>query len=137
MIISLPKAMLNINIFADFLIAKIQEAALKRIEIPEERKVLFHLYLDEFQNFIESSSASFQTILSEAKKYRLFLTLANQTLGQIDEELLGAILSNCSSLIAFRTSCKDAEILAKELCFVDPKEIQWVVSQEVCLEAAW
>ena len=72
------------------LITKIQLAAMNRVYIEEEKRRDFYLYVDEFQNF---ATQSFIKILSEARKYRLDLTLANQYVGQIDEEVQKAILA--------------------------------------------
>ena len=76
---------------------------------PESERRDFFLYIDEFQNF---ATDSFATILSEARKYRLALTLANQYLGQLDEETLLAFWGNCGSLISFQVGASDAEPLA-------------------------
>ncbi len=84
------------------LVAKIQLAALKRVDLPEKKRTDFFLYIDEFQNF---ATSSFAQILSEARKYRLNTILAHQTVSQIeDKDLLKVILANVGSIISFRTS---------------------------------
>ena len=69
----------------------------------------FFLYIDEFQNF---ATDSFATILSEARKYRLALTLANQYIGQLDEATADALFGNVGTLISFQVGASDAEPLA-------------------------
>lgn len=83
------------------LIAKIQQAALRRIHIPEDDRVDFFLYIDEFQSF---ATSAFAKIFSEARKYRLGAILVHQYTAQIDNDLLEAILGNAGTFIAFRGS---------------------------------
>lgn len=93
------------------LITKIQIAALERASIkPEERKD-FYLYVDEFQNF---ATESFATILSEARKYRLNILMANQYIAQMDEAVRESVFGNVGTLISFRVGPSDAPYLAKE-----------------------
>lgn len=87
------------------------QAAEGRASIPEEQRRDFYLYADEFQNF---ATDSFASILSEARKYRLALTLAHQYLGQLPHSLADAVLGNAGSLLAFRIGARDAEVLAPE-----------------------
>jgi hypothetical protein len=82
----------NATLLGAMLITKIQLAAMARVNIPEEERKDFYLYVDEFQNF---ATQSFNKILSEARKYRLNLTLANQYIAQIPEEVQKAIFGNC------------------------------------------
>ncbi len=93
------------------LITKFQLAAMSRIDIPEEERKDFYLYIDEFQNF---TTESFVKILSEARKYRLSLTLAHQYLDQVSEEIIKAIFGNVGNFIVFRLGPNDAEIFSKE-----------------------
>jgi hypothetical protein len=72
----------------------------------------FSLYVDEFQNF---ATESFATILSEARKYRLHLIIANQYLAQMEEQTAGAVFGNVGSLLCFQVGARDAEILAEQL----------------------
>jgi len=87
-------------------------AAFSRTDLDQEERVPFYLYIDEFQNF---ATQSFIETLSEARKYRLSLTLAHQNLSQLPKELQDSILANCGIVACFRVSRKDAEIMAKEL----------------------
>jgi len=93
------------------IITKMQLAAMNRVYLPEEARRDFYLYVDEFQNF---ATQSFIKILSEARKYRLNLTLANQYIGQIDEEVQKAIFGNTGSMVSFSVGAADARSLAKE-----------------------
>lgn len=86
-------------------------ASLSRQDIPEEKRKSFFLFVDEFQNFVPEN---FTSILSEARKYRLCLTLAHQYLGQLDEKLREAIFGNVGTIIAFKVGAGDALYLEKE-----------------------
>lgn len=101
----------NATLLGSMIITKIQIAAMNRAFLPESERVPFFLYVDEFQNF---ATSSFTKILSEARKYRLGLTLANQYITQIDEEVMGAILGNVGTISCFNVGAKDSEILHKE-----------------------
>ena len=93
------------------LITKIQLAAMSRVNIPEEERRDFFLYVDEFQNF---ATEAFVNILSEARKYRLSLTLAHQYITQMEETVRDAVFGNIGTLVCFRTGAADAEFLEKE-----------------------
>ncbi len=99
------------SLLGAMLITKIGLTALSRQDIPEEKRKDFYLYVDEFQSF---ATSSFVDILSEARKYRLSLILANQYLGQIDEKVRGAIFGNVGTLISFKVGLEDAKFLAEE-----------------------
>lgn len=101
----------NATLLGAMLITKIQLAAMARVNIPEEERKDFYLYVDEFQNF---ATESFSKILSEARKYRLDLILANQYMGQIPEDVQKAIFGNCGSIMSFVTGSEDAGVLARE-----------------------
>jgi CxxC-x17-CxxC domain-containing protein len=93
------------------MITKIQLAAMGRSDIPEEERKDFYLYVDEFQNF---ATDSFANILSEARKYRLSLILANQYIMQLEEKVSDAVFGNCGTIVSFRVGAADAELLEKE-----------------------
>ena len=97
------------------IVSKLQMAALSRADIPEDQRQDFYLYVDEFQNFITDSIA---TILSEARKYKLNLTMAHQYMSQLaqnnDTKVRDAILGNVGTMVAFRIGVDDAEILEKQ-----------------------
>lgn len=95
---------LGVKLFGTILFAKLLMAALSRENIPESSRQDFALFVDEFQNFTSDSIAD---ALSEARKYRLSLVLANQTLGQLKEQILKSVLGNVGSLIFFRPGVED------------------------------
>jgi len=101
----------NSALLGAMIITKIQLAAMSRVNIPEVQRRDFYLYVDEFQNF---ATDSFIKILSEARKYRLNLCLANQYMAQIAEPVQKAILGNAGTLISFLVGAEDARILEKE-----------------------
>lgn len=92
-------------------ITKLQLAAMNRVNMAEDERRDFYLYVDEFQNF---ATNSFIKILSEARKYRLNLILANQYMGQLSEELRSAIFGNVGTLLSFIVGAEDMDYLAKE-----------------------
>ena len=100
------------TLLGSLLVTGIQLAAMGRAEVPEAERRDFFLYVDEFQNF---ATESFATILSEARKYRLSLTIANQYLAQMDEATAAAVFGNVGSLLVFQVGAQDAEVLAEQL----------------------
>ena len=101
----------NSSLIGSMLVTKLYLAAMSRIDLPEEKRNDFYLYVDEFQNF---ATESFADILSEARKYRLALILAHQYVTQLPEIVSDAIFGNGGTLIAFRVGSQDAEIFEKE-----------------------
>lgn len=115
LIVNLSKGLIgedNASILGSFLVTKIQLAAMSRSDIPDikDRRPFF-LYVDEFQNF---ATDSFATILSEARKYGLNLTVANQYISQMSDTVRNAVFGNVGTIITFRVSADDAPILAKQ-----------------------
>lgn len=99
----------NARFFGMVLMAKIMTVAMERVHRPTEERKEFHLYVDEFQSL---ATQSFVTLLSEARKFGLSLTLANQFVGQIQEErIVDAIFGNVGTIVCFRVGEEDAEIL--------------------------
>ncbi|MDE1975564.1 MAG: type IV secretion system DNA-binding domain-containing protein [Patescibacteria group bacterium] len=117
MIINLSKGKIgdeNMKLLGGLLVTKIYLAAMSRADIPDRvMKIMpnFYLYVDEFQNF---ANASFADILSEARKYKLNLTIAHQYVEQMDEIVRPAVFGNVGTMIVFRVGASDAEILEKE-----------------------
>jgi hypothetical protein len=114
LIVNLSKGLLgedNASILGAFLVIKIQLAAMSRADIPniDDRRP-FYLYVDEFQNF---ATDSFATILSEARKYGLNLTVANQYVSQMQDTVRDAVFGNVGTMITMRVSADDAPILGK------------------------
>ena len=105
----------NAALLGAMLITKLQLAAMHRVDMKEEARRDFYLYVDEFQNF---ATGSFIKIMSEARKYRLNIVLANQYMAQIPEEVQKAILGNAGSIISFSVGANDAAILFKEFAEV-------------------
>jgi hypothetical protein len=93
------------------LVAKILSAAFSRVDIPEDQRKDFYLFIDEFQNFAFKGIAS---ILSEARKYRLSLVLAHQYIKQLPEEISAAVFGNVGTICAFRVGTEDADFLEKQ-----------------------
>jgi hypothetical protein len=118
-------------LLGSLLITGIQLAAMSRADVPESHRRDFFLYVDEFQNF---ATESFATILSEARKYRLNLTLANQYLAQMDEATMAAVFGNVGSLLVFQVGAADAELLAEQLAGdVTPRDLIALPRYTACL----
>ncbi len=122
LIVNISKGMVGEDasrLFGAMVITKLQLAAMSRQNIPEEERADFYCYVDEFQNF---ATDSFVNILSEARKYRLSLILANQYLGQLEEmtgagkssRVKDAVFGNVGTIVAFRVGAEDAEFLEPE-----------------------
>jgi len=101
----------NSKLLGALLITKLQLAAMSRVDVPEEDRKDFYLYVDEFQNF---ATESFTNILSEARKYRLNLILGHQYITQMEETVRDAVFGNVGTLAVFRVGAEDAEFLEKE-----------------------
>ncbi len=102
---------LNSQLLGMIFVMKFQAAAMGRANIPEEQRQDFTLYVDEFQNF---ATDSFETILSEARKYRLNLILANQFMTQLTDKIREAIIGNVGTIISGRIGTTDAELMEKK-----------------------
>jgi hypothetical protein len=100
----------NAGILGAMMVTKIQLAAMGRADMPLDDRRPFYLYVDEFQNF---ATDSFATILSEARKYGLNLTVANQYISQMSEEVRSAVFGNVGTILCFRISPDDAPFLQK------------------------
>ena len=115
LVVNLSKGLIgedNASILGSFLVTKIQLAAMSRSDIPDQKdRRPFYLYVDEFQNF---ATDSFATILSEARKYGLNLTVANQYTAQMTDTVRDAVFGNVGTMISFRVSAEDADVLAKQ-----------------------
>jgi DNA-directed RNA polymerase subunit RPC12/RpoP len=99
------------RLLGGMLITKIQMAAMERVDMDEEDRNDFYLYVDEFQNFAVESFAS---ILSEARKYRLNLIMAHQYIAQLTEEVRDAVFGNVGSMVTFRVGSTDAQFMEDE-----------------------
>ena len=101
---------INANLLGMIFVMKFQQAAMSRQDIPEDERKDFCLYVDEFQNF---ATDSFESILSEARKYRLNLIVANQFMTQLTEKIREALLGNVGTIICGRIGVTDAELMVK------------------------
>jgi hypothetical protein len=115
LVVNLSKGLIgedNAGILGAFIVTKIQLAAMSRSDIDDiAKRRPFYLYVDEFQNF---ATDSFATILSEARKYGLNLTVANQYIAQMTDNVRDAVFGNVGSTISFRVSPEDAPALIKQ-----------------------
>ncbi len=115
LVVNLSKGLVgedNAGILGSFLVTKVQLAAMSRSDIPDVKdRRPFYLYVDEFQNF---ATDSFAVILSEARKYGLNLTVANQYVAQMTDSVRDAVFGNVGTTISFRVSPEDAPVLIKQ-----------------------
>lgn len=114
-ILNLPQGKIgedNAALLGAMFISQIQIAAMNRANMAEEDRKDFFLYVDEFQNF---ATSSFVKILSEARKYRLGLILANQYIAQLPEEIQNAIFGNVGTVMSYVVGASDADRISKEL----------------------
>lgn len=99
------------NLLGSLLVTQFQLAAMRRANLPEEKRKDFFLFIDEFQNFTTDSLIS---ILAEARKYRLCLILSHQYIEQVPEEIRKAVFGNVGTVFSLRVGNDDAEVLQKE-----------------------
>jgi hypothetical protein len=115
---------LNSKLLGMIFVMKFQAAAMSRADIPEEYRRDFCLYVDEFQNF---STDSFADILSQARKFRLNLIVANQFTTQLSDDIRDAVFGNVGTVVCYRVGTNDAEFLAKQLAPVfDIDDLQFI-----------
>ncbi len=101
----------NAALMGSMAVTKIYQAAMSRADTPEEERKDWYFYIDEFHNF---ATNTFDEILSEARKYRLNITIAHQFMGQLLENIRTTVFGNIGSIISFRVGAEDAAILAEE-----------------------
>lgn len=101
----------NSSLLGAMFITKFQLDAMSRASIPQDERKDFYLYVDEFQNF---ATDSFATILSEARKYRLNLTMANQYIAQMPDEVRDAVFGNVGTILSFQVGFDDAEYISQQ-----------------------
>jgi Type IV secretion-system coupling protein DNA-binding domain len=99
------------NLIGAFLVTQFELAAMSRADVPESERRDFHLYIDEFGSF---TTDSFMPILSEARKFRLCLTLSHQYIEQLKPQIRDAVFGNVGSIVSFRVGQRDAEVLERE-----------------------
>lgn len=116
----------NASLLGSLMVTAIQLAAMSRANVEEEQRNDFYLYVDEFQNF---ATDSFKNILSEARKYRLSLTMANQYIAQLEDTgVKDAVFGNVGTMISFRVGAQDASAIEKE--FNPPFESRDLINLE-------
>jgi len=122
-LVNLSKGSLGMDtshIVGSLLLNSLMGASFSRIDIPENERKVFHLFLDEFQNYTTGSIAN---MLSELRKFKVSLTLAHQYISQLDHEIRDAVLGNVGTIICFRLGEADARYMTKvfypEFEFVD------------------
>ncbi len=101
----------NSSLLGAMIITKLYQAAMSRADMKEEDRSDFYFYVDEFQNF---ATDMFAEILSEARKYRLNLTIAHQYMGQLSDKVRKTVFGNVGSMVSFRVGADDAKFLAEE-----------------------
>jgi hypothetical protein len=102
---------INSNLIGLIVVGKILMAALSRVDSFGKEMNPFYLYIDEFQNI---TTPSISTILSEARKYKLSLTVAHQFINQLDEKIKASVFGNVGNMVVYRTGAEDAEVLQKQ-----------------------
>lgn len=114
LLVNLSKGLLGEDssaLLGALILSRIELAALSRADMPEGKRRPFYLFVDEFSNF---ATPSFAGMLSESRKFGLALTICSQTLGQMEEDIRGAVFGNVGTLITFQVGAEDAEYLEKE-----------------------
>jgi len=101
----------NSNLLGAMIVTQIYQAAMSRADTPEAQREDFYLYVDEFQNF---ATDTFEEILSEARKYKLNLTIAHQFVGQLSPSMIKTVFGNVGSMLSFRVGAEDAVVLENE-----------------------
>ncbi len=122
----------NSALLGSMIITRFQQAAMARAAIPEEKRRDFYLYVDEFQKF---ATDAFVNILSEARKYRLNLTVAHQYITQLPPEIRATAFGNVGSIITFRLGAEDAGFLQKEFSpAFTPEDMINLNFREMCVK---
>jgi hypothetical protein len=122
-------------LLGSMLLTRLMLAAMSRADIAESDRRPFFLYVDEFPSF--GTYGTFSALLSEARKYRLSVTLANQYLAQLSDDLRSAIFGNVGTLISFRVGAEDAEYLAREFYPVfSSEDLVKLANHEIYLKLA-
>ncbi len=102
---------INSSLLGLIITGKLTIAAFSRVDTPEADRTDFYLYIDEFQNF---ATDTISTILSEARKYKLCLTISHQFIGQLEDEIRDSVFGNVGTISSFRVGVEDSEFLAKQ-----------------------
>jgi hypothetical protein len=108
------------QLLGSLMVSQLQLAVMRRASIPEHERHPFYLYVDEFQNF---TTSAFEKIFSEARKYKLCLTIAHQFISQLNDQTRDAIFGNVGSVIMFGVGDKDAPALKYQLGMYEPQDV--------------
>lgn len=128
LLVNLSKGLIgeiNMQLLGMIFISKIQMAAMSRADIPEAQRVPFSLYVDEFQNFVTDNISG---ILSESRKYKLSMIMANQFIQQLREDIKAAVFGNVGTLISFRVGSEDGEFVGKQ--YEPEYSVRDIINQE-------
>lgn len=117
------------NLLGSLVATGIHQAAMRRAGLPEGERQDFFLFIDEFQNF---TTDAFSSVLSEARKYGLSLTVAHQYLDQLSNDVRAAVFGNVGSIVSFRVSGGDADLLAREIGDYSPDTLRGLGRGGVC-----
>ncbi len=112
---------LNAHMLGLILMTKLQAAVMQRASLPEQNRLPFYLYVDEFQNLLTDA---FISMLSESRKYGLAVHLTNQYIAQLPENMRSAIMGNVGTLLTFQIGAQDARFLAPEMKPIDQNDLQ-------------
>lgn len=118
------------NLVGSLLVTAVQLAAMRRTALPEEERIDFVCYLDEFHNF---TTDAFASVLAEARKYRLSLVLGHQYLAQVSPAVRAAVFGNVGTLVAFQVGYDDADQFAREFAPYVPDVLTGLHRGEVCV----
>jgi hypothetical protein len=113
----------NSAILGAMIITKIQLCAMERVRIPEDERKDFYLYVDEFQNF---ATDAFESILSEARKFKLGMTVANQYINQLSDKIKNAVFGNVGTTVFFRVGAEDASFCKKMMDSFEERDFQYI-----------
>jgi hypothetical protein len=123
LLVNLSKGLIgedSAQLLGSLIVSQLQMSIMRRAALPKEARDPYYLYVDEFQNF---TTSAFEKILSEARKYKLCLTLAHQYISQLDEKTKNAILANVGTIIMFQSYPQDAAALRPELGQYEPSDV--------------
>lgn len=132
LIVRVPKGTLGeepANLFGSVVVSMLFQAAMRRERLPEDERRPHHLYIDEFQNF---TTDAFVSILAEARKYALSLTVAHQFVAQVSPQIREAIFGNAGNLLSFRVMGEDADTIAKAIGGYEPRALRELGLGRVC-----
>lgn len=117
------------SLLGSLIVTKLSLSALSREDVPENDRAPYFLYIDEVHNFTYGMDLA--TILSEARKYRLTLTIATQTINQLEDKSIDAVFGNCATIMSFRVGGDDAQRLEREFVGLPARELQYLADYKI------